>query len=150
MPTLLTNESSILTHILSVRLISSKLHTVKSHIHYEFHYYNIDLNKSWGWKQYAMMVWMYSETSSHCGQRNDACLLAGPGNWGAPMIEWLRLDSFAGDSKLALRWQLITIFEVVFSSLEHSRVTLFKLLSRWKSVHIIYFQIRVLVAQTYI
>jgi hypothetical protein len=32
---LVTNELQILTHILILRLISSKLHTIKSNIHYE-------------------------------------------------------------------------------------------------------------------
>ena len=34
-PRLPTNESYVLTHILILRVISSKLHTVKPHIHYE-------------------------------------------------------------------------------------------------------------------
>jgi hypothetical protein len=36
--------------------------------------YNIDWNKCWGWKLYATMVWMHSETSSHSGQWNDHCM----------------------------------------------------------------------------
>jgi hypothetical protein len=59
-------------------------------------------------------------------------------------------DSFAGSYKHPLPSQLTVIIEVVFSSLELSTVDLFELLSRWKSVHIFYFLIEVLMAQTHI
>jgi hypothetical protein len=70
MPRLLTNESPILTHIQIFQLISSKLHTVKSHIHYESLLQH-RIKECWGWKLYAITVWMHSETSSHSGQRNE-------------------------------------------------------------------------------
>jgi len=54
-------------------------------------------NTFWRWKLYATtMGWMLSEMSSHSGQRNDDCLHAVPGNWGAPKIKWSCLDSTAG------------------------------------------------------
>jgi len=46
MARLLINASWIFTHILILRLISSKLNTFKSHIHCESHRYKVDFN--WG------------------------------------------------------------------------------------------------------
>jgi len=74
MPRLLTNGSWILTHILILCLISSKLHTFKSHIHCESHRYNVYLNWCWDGKIYATIWWMNTEISSHNGQRNDHCM----------------------------------------------------------------------------
>jgi len=74
MPRLLTTGSGILTDILILHLISSTLHTVKSHIHCESHRYNVDFNYYWGWKLYAIMVWMHTETSSHSIRRNADCM----------------------------------------------------------------------------
>ena len=75
------------------------------------------------------MVWMYSETSCHGGQRNDGCMYAVLGNWGAPKLTWLCLDPMADNCRLALLWQLIALFIVVSSWLKLSRFSLAELLS---------------------
>jgi len=72
---------------------------------------------------------MYSETSCHGGRRDDGCMHAVPGNWGAPKLKWLCLDSMAEDCRLAWLWQLIVLFVAVFSQLELSRFSLSELLS---------------------
>jgi len=69
------------------------------------------------------------------------------GNWGAPQFKWLWLDSMAGDFKLSLLWQLIALFDVVFSSHDLSRFSLFELHSWWNLVNIIHFQRWILAAQ---
>jgi hypothetical protein len=71
------------------------------------------------------------------------------GNWGAPKFTWFCLNSMAGDWKLALLWQLVSLFEDVLSKRELSRFSLFKHHSWWKWVPIIWFQITVLAAETY-
>jgi len=40
-------------------------------------YYNIHLNNCWGWKLYATIEWIHSETSSHSAERNNDCMHAG-------------------------------------------------------------------------
>ena len=65
-------------------------------------------------------------------------------------IKWLLLNSFTGDCVLAILNLLIADFEVFLFSLKLSIVDLFELVSLWRSIHIMYFQIRVLAAQTYI
>jgi len=51
---------------------------------------------------------MHSEMSPQSWHKNDDCMHAVPGNWGAPKINWLRLDAFSGDCRLAIHWQLIS------------------------------------------
>ena len=41
-----------------------------------------------------------------------------PGNWRAPKLKWLCLDSMTEDCRLALLWQSIALFVAVFSWLE--------------------------------
>jgi len=93
---------------------------------------------------------MHSETSSYSGQMNDDCRNAVLGNQGALEFEWLHFHSMAVDCLLAILWELIALFEAVDSLLKVLRFSLFKLFSACKLVDIFYFQIIVLVDQTYI
>jgi len=73
------------------------------------------------------MVWMYSEMSCHSRKRNDGCIQAVLGNWGATKLKWLPLDSMAEDCRLTWLWQWIALFIAVFSSLELSWFSLSEL-----------------------
>ena len=100
MPRLLTNGSWILTHIIILHLISSKLHTVKSDIHCESRNYNVAFNSRWGWKLHA--TWYERIVIHHLTAGRGMMMIAcSRGNWSAPKFKWLSLDSQAGDCRQA-------------------------------------------------
>jgi len=95
------------------------------------------------------MVWMRTETSSYCGQRNDDCRHTVPelevhrSSSGYAWIQCLEIASSTYSDKL------IALFDAVFSYPKVSTISLFELHSWRKLGHIIYFLIRVVAAQTY-
>jgi len=75
------------------------------------------------------MVWMYREISCHGRQKNNSCTHVVPGNWGAPKLNGLCLNSMADDCSLCLLRQLIALFVALLSWLKVSRFSLLELLS---------------------